>query len=321
MSRAGTAAAALWCGIAAIAAASALGWLGALAWWIDLFAHFRLQYFVGAALCLVLALTLQRRRAAALALLLAAINAVPLAGTLTAVDAAHATAPSVRVFSHNLLAWRDDPAATYEQAFTQDADVVALFEVREPWPAPAPALTDAYPYRTSSSVPFNGEVGWHRSWVYSRRPIGGVVELRDTFEPERTFAIRFELAQESTPLIIYAVHMQKNNTAPDALRQAAQRRILAEAVAREDPASDILVVGDMNTTPYAHAYRDMFPDAGKLRRAMSGIQATWPAMLGPFGIPIDHVMVSANLSASTRTLPARGSDHRAVLADVQRLHR
>ena len=48
-----------------------------------------------------------------------------------------------------------------------------------------------------------------------------------------------------------------------------------------------------------------------------GIKATWPSILGPFGIPIDHCLVSDDVIVEDFRLgPSAGSDHRAVVVDL-----
>jgi endonuclease/exonuclease/phosphatase (EEP) superfamily protein YafD len=81
---------------------------------------------------------------------------------------------------------------------------------------------------------------------------------------------------------------------------------------------EVIVVGDLNATPWSHATRSLRRSAGltDTRRGF-GLQATWPAALGALSIPIDHVLVTAGLGfEERRTGPALGSAHRPVLVVI-----
>ncbi len=104
-----------------------------------------------------------------------------------------------------------------------------------------------------------------------------------------------------------------------AARAGARDRMLAEAaswVSERD--REVVVVGDLNATPWSHAFRALRDRAGLTdTRIGSGIQATWPAGAGLLAIPIDHVLVTGGLGfEDRRSGPAFGSSHRAVLVSV-----
>jgi endonuclease/exonuclease/phosphatase (EEP) superfamily protein YafD len=119
--------------------------------------------------------------------------------------------------------------------------------------------------------------------------------------------------------------LQVWNVHPPAPRDDASRRILVEqlselAEAAKTSDGPLVVAGDFNTTKWT-------PEFGRLSTSGladahqvtgRGLAATWPAngSLPPF-LLLDHVLVSRELSVnSVMELPAGGSDHRPVIADL-----
>ncbi len=74
-----------------------------------------------------------------------------------------------------------------------------------------------------------------------------------------------------------------------------------------------MVVGDLNASPWSYAFRPL-ADSDLVNSLNGfGLQATWPSVLGPFGVPIDHLLHSAEFTTVTRrTGPSLGSEHRSV---------
>ena len=79
-----------------------------------------------------------------------------------------------------------------------------------------------------------------------------------------------------------------------------------------------IVLGDMNATPWSGALNQLGRVAG-LENSMKGrgVQASWPALLGPVGVPIDQFLSSAELAVIKRdTGPTLGSTHRSVWVTI-----
>ncbi len=75
--------------------------------------------------------------------------------------------------------------------------------------------------------------------------------------------------------------------------------------------NDIIVIGDLNATPWSSALDPLF-DAGLVDTRL-GYAATWPTGMWPLRIPIDLCLVSANFgNASFHVGPDVGSDHLPV---------
>jgi vancomycin resistance protein VanJ len=101
------------------------------------------------------------------------------------------------------------------------------------------------------------------------------------------------------------------------LQQRQLEQLAAWVNAREGP---VLLGGDLNATSYAPQVRRLLADTGlALDQQASPSQAfagTFPASLRMLGLKIDHILVRDITIRRAWTLPAPGSDHRAVVADV-----
>ncbi len=87
-----------------------------------------------------------------------------------------------------------------------------------------------------------------------------------------------------------------------------------------DQEQPVCVVGDLNITPWAPAFKQLL-NAGLIDSRASGFgnSASWPAWLGPLGIPIDHALSYGPCNITNRQLGpmVSGSDHRPVLMQIE----
>lgn len=111
---------------------------------------------------------------------------------------------------------------------------------------------------------------------------------------------------------IFAIHTKSPVSAGD----AALRNRQIEFISRQARASTIPVIalGDWNCTPDSLAWADLEPSG--LLRPPGRAPATWPSWLGPFGIPIDHILVRGARLSDFHSQFVPGSDHRLVTAVV-----
>jgi endonuclease/exonuclease/phosphatase (EEP) superfamily protein YafD len=87
---------------------------------------------------------------------------------------------------------------------------------------------------------------------------------------------------------------------------------LGEVIAGPD--GPVIVVGDFNASPYTPVYRGFTEVAGLA--TFRHFPASYPARLGGFGVPIDHVLARGSRVAELHALPPIGSDHRPLAATL-----
>lgn len=102
-------------------------------------------------------------------------------------------------------------------------------------------------------------------------------------------------------------------------RSRRSRRAQIAAVADYVAALDgpYIIVGDMNSSPSWPEYRLLSELGSDAARVTGTAKPTWNHFVrGPRIIRIDHGFVSGADPITTRTIPIRGTDHRALLIDV-----
>jgi endonuclease/exonuclease/phosphatase (EEP) superfamily protein YafD len=156
--------------------------------------------------------------------------------------------------------------------------------------------------------------------VWSRLPTEQVRPTTGTRWP----GARVVLSTDAGPVTMIAAHV----LAPKPPRfpfvgdasgwQSDIRRVGELSAADEGPR---FVIGDLNATPWNAAFRGLagygLTDAADL--IGRGMRPTWPSWSPIAAAPLDHVMVAGNLRvASVGTIDIRGTDHRALWAELAR---
>jgi endonuclease/exonuclease/phosphatase (EEP) superfamily protein YafD len=295
--------------------ASLAGSCEGLGWPLFFAVHFRLQY----ALCLGAAaalFALGRRRLPALVFGLFALwNAALVAPAWIAPAApeGHGSAPAcatLRVLHSNLLSRNRNVGAAQRMIRAERADVLVLQEVSLTWWRALEPLLEDYPYRKCEPREDNFGLA-----LASKLPFESCAVR--WFGEANPPSIVAELVTAAGPLHLIAIHpLSPQGPGPMQLCDE-QLRLVADCVA--SLAGNVVLVGDLNTTPWAANFSELLAATG-LRDSRRGFgnQATWPTMLWPLMIPLDHVLVSPRIEVLDRRLgPQIGSDHLPVIVDLR----
>ncbi len=321
-------------GLAAIAGlflVSAAGMFGSRAWPFELLSHFVLQYLVGAGLlCLVLAAT--GRKAAAAAALVFAVgfaaayqqaprtsgDMAPVSiGAARASTDIHRGLPSrgVGLVTYNVSKSNRRPEAVDAWLAGRPADVVVLQEVPEGMADRLRSMNGVYPHQfiVEPGARLNSEVyaGQETLAILSIHPIAARGVVRPSGQGRIALVARLSIPGAEDPWIV-TVHPAHPATPARLSARDSYLLDLAGFIAELD--GPVIVAGDFNVTPYAPAFR-LFLDASRTATARH-FPATWPAPLGPLGVPIDHVLVRDARVATLDALPFPGSDHRPLRAEI-----
>ena len=289
----------------AVALVSLASFAGRWVWQLDLLTHFRMQYVAFLALGSAVLVFTERRAATAFVVLGLAVNSilvVPLFLPGGGEDGSHGT--PLRLLSFNVKGFATDPEPVLEFLRDTDADVVFLHEANVDWED----------YLAEGEVPFELSFPRREGSIF-----GTAVLTRQADEvrglvlgPDQRVAVEVTLTHEGTPVQILGIHAY----APVSkyysdIRDRQFGDVERWATAAEGPA---IVIGDFNATRWSHA----FPSSGVVDTAESrGFQASWPAGLEPFAIPIDHAVVTEEWVTVRRWLgPDLGSDHYPLFLDV-----
>lgn len=284
--------------VALAAIAGTFGSLGYLAWWLELFAHFRPQY----ALCLAVAgaglLVLRRPGVGFAALLLAVANTVPLAHFYYPASAAPAdTGPAIKALLANVYFRNGQHERLLAYVRSARPDLAVFLEATPEWSEALRTLATGLPYQA-----YVGEI-----FIASRSPLLGLRSL--PLAPRGANAVAFFIDTAAGPVAVIGAHADWPLGEEIAARRDRQLSLLAE-IARATPVP-VLLLGDLNTTAFSPVFSLLLDRAGLADCAAGhGYHPTWPTWFPPLFLQIDHCLVSNGLAVTHfATGPYVGSDH------------
>jgi len=287
-------------------------------WLADILANLRVQQLIGLAFLVPWSLLLRRWR---WSIALAACVATHLPWFL--VD--HAPQPtagaptrsaSLTVTSANVLIGNPQLDDVEAAILAPQADVVAILELD-------PLLQTHLAARMQREYPHRHELPREEDGfgigLYAKVPLEDlrVVPLDDIYH---AIAARVEVRGQRYRIIAVHTLPPIGSLASDLRNRHLQ--LIAEmsrVFQEQEPDCPLILMGDLNVTPWSPHFRTLERAAG-VRRASQGafLTPTWHALPGfPFGLALDHVLVSDALRCSRLTVgPSMGSDHRTVTAEL-----
>ena len=286
--------------------------LGTVRWRVfplELFSHFRLQYFWLALGCAVLFAAKRRPFAAFTALGLVLCHGFALAPyySLAAPSSSTASAdkPKLRILFGNLFAENDRVGEVVTLARSLNVDMISLSEVI---PSAAEALTPL-----ATEFPYHAVAAKHL-------PASPVLFSKVPFENSK-FNEQVLQAESDVALGAQTISVFDLPSTPPITKELLRRRdeslnyLSGRIQTRTKP---ILVLADLNTSPWSAAFREMIASSG-LRDAREGrgVFASWPTYLWPLRIPIDYCLTTMELEVTEfRPIPIPGSDHLGFICEV-----
>lgn len=288
------------------------GWLGLLGnwhWVLDLLSHSRWQYLFAAAAVAVWAIWSRRRAILALALLTLLLNAAligQLAWQPQLRSAALAPDFQLRVQSLNVRTSNTDSHAVIQEVLASDADVIVFIEVDARWMRALRSLDARYPFQIAHPQPDNFGIA-----LFSRLPFtdGEVLRLGSA----QRASIAVTVTQAGRQVRVIGTHPPPPMSRQMAAHRDDQLAQLAALVERS--ALPVILVGDLNATPWSAGMRLLTAGALGLRGLDPPWAPTW-RVRSPFAIPIDHALCTAPLVITRRQVGADvGSDHRPIIAE------
>jgi len=296
-------------GGAILAIATVFGFLGRFWWFLDLFSHFRVQYFFGLLAVALVLLMRARLKAPAFFGVLAMVNLCVIAPLYVGKEPQPTkVSRSYRGLLTNVNTESGDPAKVGQAIRQLDPDFVALEEVNDQWLSALSVPLGAYPY--SKAMPRADNFGIA---LYSKHPFARS-EIRQVGEVEIPSVIA-ELELPDGRLTVIATH-------PLPSCGAEYSRLRNDQLARlpgivKQATSPVLLLGDLNATPWCSHFKRLLRESG-LRDSSQGrgVLATWPTQLPILQIPIDHCLHTAGIHVTRRAIgPAVGSDHYPLVVD------
>ena len=295
-----------------------LSFLGARHWAFELLTHFRLQLAAGSVFLLAVALLLRQWRVAVMLGIVALANGLPLAAYLlrTPIGEAQAAARGsetlqLTVGYHNMRNRSADFEALFAHLRQAEPDVLVLTEMDYRRRADLfHALRPRFRYFASTPGP-----GIFNVAVFSRFPLTEVKRMLNTANDWPMLHVRVCPEEGRHCLRVVALHAHPPIGRWAGVRNAAMEEAALEARSGEGP---VIVVGDLNCSPWSPQFREML-DLGGLRDAnRAGLTGTWGSRSPFLGLLIDHLLVGPGVREKARRIgPAFGSDHFMLTADLE----
>ena len=275
---------------------------------IQLFTHFKLQYLV-ASIVLCVALALLRRPFYVAGLLLAVgLNASLVVPWYIASPAPPGGSP-LKILSANVLSSNTEHQRLVDLLDAEAPDVVLLQEVTPQWLEALVGLRQSYPYSYAEAR--EGNFGMA---LFSRLPFTSVTHVDSPPLAYPTIIATIDVA--GVVLHLVGSHPMIPVSAQFYSARNVQFESIAELLAGRD--GPRVLLGDLNASMWDIHYRQLREKTG-LRNARLGfgIVPTWPTFM-PFAmIPIDHVLLSGDISVvELRSGPRIGSDHLPLIVTL-----
>lgn len=275
---------------------------------IELFSHFRLQYFAVSILLLIAFAFLMHYAWVAALLVTVLFNAsFVLPWYISDIPTAKGTPLKlihVNVYSGNRQSDRLVALVEFEQP-----DLVFLQEVTPDLLAGTKLLLEDYPY--TYSVPSAGNFGIA---VFAKIPFAKVEHVDSPPLAHPTLVATLVIDDE--PLTIVSSHPTIPMGRPRYDARNEQLQSVAELVL--GISGKTVLLGDFNASTWDRHFRQLEASTGlrNVRRGF-GVLPTWPTYL-PFAmIPIDHALVSDGISVTdARTGMRIGSDHLPLIVTL-----
>jgi endonuclease/exonuclease/phosphatase (EEP) superfamily protein YafD len=291
------------------AISSLLGFVGQIAWWMDLGSHFRVQYTIFFGFLAVAYAAGKKKRWACGALVLTVINALPVAiFLLPLARTLPATGVPLRVMLVNVNTELGSPEKLAAAIEDEKPDILILEEINDQWIKKLSSVLDAYPCRSIQTRDDNFGIG-----LLCRTPCttAEITYIGDAGVP----SIVAEIMQGPQKLTLLATHpLPPVSSRYAALRNDQLKKVAERAVAISGP---LILLGDLNVTPWSYYYREFVSTSGLQNSSEGrGIYATWPSVMPLLLIPIDHCLhTDGIIIQQQRVGRSLGSDHYPLIVE------
>lgn len=231
-----------------------------------------------------------------------------------------ATAPHLRLIHATYDRENPDPSALIEYLANQTVDVISVLEVTpELLPQLQARLTR---YQLAAAEPRPNSHG--SAWFVAKAALRGGVQIVDSevihlpADSDRPI-LSLTVTVNGEAIALVCFHAIRPQSAERLAYQAKEFQALAAWSQRPGLPAHRIAIGDFNTTPWSHLFRQTLQDTSLVNSLLGfGLQPTWPSQFpAVLQIPIDHCLHSPTLQTRQRRVEAKiGSDHLPIFVDV-----
>lgn len=288
--------------------ATVFGFLGQFSWFLDLFSHFRVQYFIGLCILGLIFLAFKHRQAGIVFLIFGFVNLC----TILPLFFGGETAPThegntLRAILLNVNTQLGDTERTRKFIQENSPDFVILEEISARWVKDLQWLALSHQYSYIQPREDNFGIG-----LFGKFPFKDVktVNIGDAEVP--SIIVKTETRDGS--LTIIATHPLPPGGASYSKLRNGQLDKLPDYIPESLP---VVLIGDLNTTPWNHYFKRLLRRTGLKDSSQGrGVQPTWPNFNPFLRIPLDHCLYSSEIAVLSKKIgPDVGSDHFPVIVD------
>jgi endonuclease/exonuclease/phosphatase (EEP) superfamily protein YafD len=280
----------------------------------ELASHFRLQLFIAAAVSFVFFIISNSWLWVGLAFIAFAFNAFEIFPVYfnKPKQQNNPNSATLRLIFANVLYQNKKYEPFINLIRKEKPDIFVGQEVTAPCLQALETLCEFYPYHQAKTEKHGGGIV-----VFSRFPFVQAEIISLGFEHRQSILVKFKLDDKIVTL--YTFHPQ----APLAYNHFGYRnqQLTNAAEIIKELSEPIVVVGDLNTTPWSPFYKRFLKETKLLNaRQGFGLLPTFPVFKFPIAflmMPIDHCFVSEDISVQKiRTCEYIGSDHLPLAVEL-----
>jgi endonuclease/exonuclease/phosphatase (EEP) superfamily protein YafD len=281
-------------------------------WLCELASHFRVQYFVALIIAAAVAILIRKRRTGFVFVVFALINLSAFLPLYFGREPLPTGGKPFRVVMMNVLSSNRRADLVTDFIRQADPDVIVMGEVTGRWMSQTQSLAQTYPYVEACPREDNFGIA-----LFSKRPFirSGIAQVGDAGVP----SVYAELEVDGRPVFFMGTH-PISPASPGNSRYRDTQLGEIPAFLKKATSSPIVLLGDLNVTPWYRAFRTLVRESGLKDTAKGrGVQCSWPAFPHMFHmrIPLDHCLVSPEIGVVDRRLgPGIGSDHFPLIVDL-----
>jgi endonuclease/exonuclease/phosphatase (EEP) superfamily protein YafD len=285
-----------------------VGFLGAIWWGFDLAAHFRVQYAALLVPAVALLAGLRWRKTAVVAGSALLVNLALIIPLFLVQPVQADGTDTLQILSFNVTASNPERTSVIEYLRASGADIVFLHESSTDW-EDALGRSDLSYRMVSAREP--GSVFGTLALI-REGAVANVIPLGDFGQ----WSIEVITEMDGHEIKVLGTHPLSPVSPTRAAARDEQLRIIGEwAALQDDP---VVVTGDFNASTWSRGFALVAGGADLINSQRGfGIQASWPAGYPLFGIPIDHLIHSPELTTIDRHLGKNlGSDHFPLIVTI-----
>ena len=281
--------------------------------YLELFSHFKLQYFIASVTCAVIFVFYKNFKIAVVLTCVSVLNLTFIIPWYLS-DLNNLSDDNLADITilHSNVHTRNDHFQNFVDLINQEnPEVFIMQEVNNKWLSEISELEKTYEYK--HTIPRNDNFGIA---IYSKYPFESVKEI--TLGNSSIPSIMATFILTGNTITILATHPLPPANSEYYFSRNAQIQKMAELSRNHhDP---LILIGDLNTTMWSHDYLPLEIDTD-LRNARKGfgLLPTWPTQfqLPIFMISIDHCLVSSHFVVNNiKVGDDIGSDHLPLIVNL-----